>query len=338
MFACFGSSFAGNPDRQGEAGAYELLLTPWARSAGLHTLNTSMVGGVEAMRLNIAGLSRISKTEVLISHTRLFEGTEMKMNSLGISQRMGKSGAIGLTLTALDFGDVPITTETSPEGTGGTYSPSFFHLGIGYANTFANKVSVGILLRGISESIADVSAFGFAVDAGVQYVTGENDNFKFGISLRNVGSPMTFGGQGLSFRTENSGSAVNYQLTVDQRAARFELPSVLNIGASYDILPGTRHRFTLLGNFTANSFSRDQIGGGMEYALNEMFMVRAAYRYDLGSSANDVDRNVYSGLSAGVSIDVPLKKESTSRFGVDYAYRATNPFDGTHNITIRYSM
>ena len=27
---------AGNPDRQGEAGAYELLMNPWARSAGLH--------------------------------------------------------------------------------------------------------------------------------------------------------------------------------------------------------------------------------------------------------------------------------------------------------------
>ena len=150
MVLFYGLNYAGNPDRQGEAGAYELLLTPWARSAGLHTLNTSMVAGVEAMRLNIAGLSRISKTEVLISHTRLFEGTDMKLNSIGISQRMGKSGAFGLTLTAMDFGDVPITTELSPEGTGGTYSPSFFHLGIAYANTFANKVSVGILFRGVS--------------------------------------------------------------------------------------------------------------------------------------------------------------------------------------------
>ena len=44
---------AGNPDRQGEAGAYELLLNPWARSAGLHTISTSMIKGVESMRLNV---------------------------------------------------------------------------------------------------------------------------------------------------------------------------------------------------------------------------------------------------------------------------------------------
>ena len=46
---------AGNPDRQGEAGAYELLMNPWARSAGLHTMTTSMIMGVEALRLNPAG-------------------------------------------------------------------------------------------------------------------------------------------------------------------------------------------------------------------------------------------------------------------------------------------
>ena len=63
---------AGNPDRQGEAGGYELLLNPWARSAGLHALNTSFVYGVEAMQINIAVLSRINKNEFIISHTRLF--------------------------------------------------------------------------------------------------------------------------------------------------------------------------------------------------------------------------------------------------------------------------
>ena len=59
-----GQSIAGNPDRQGEAGAYELLMNPWARSAGLHTMNTSCIQGVESLRLNVAGLSRINQFEV----------------------------------------------------------------------------------------------------------------------------------------------------------------------------------------------------------------------------------------------------------------------------------
>ncbi len=41
--AIVGTALAGNPDRQGEAGAYELLMNPWAKSAGLHTMTTANV-------------------------------------------------------------------------------------------------------------------------------------------------------------------------------------------------------------------------------------------------------------------------------------------------------
>ena len=327
---------AGNPDRQGEAGAYELLLNPWARSAGLHTMTTSMITGVEATRLNVAGLARLNKSELVIGHTILFDGTGMSLNSIGFAQRIGEAGVFGLTLTSMDFGDIAITTDAVPEGTGATYSPSFFHMGVSYAHMFENKVSVGILMCGISESIADLNAFGFALDAGVQYVTGAEDNFKFGIALRNVGTPMRFGGEGLSFQTPNPNSDVNYQLTVNQRAAKFELPSVLNLGVSYDFLFGPRHRLTILGNFTANSFSRDQVGGGAEYAFNEMFMVRAGYKYELGQTA--LQESVYTGLAAGVTLEVPMKKQSTNRFAVDYAYQSTSPFSGTHNFSLRYKI
>lgn len=329
---------AGNPDRQGEAGAYELLMNPWARSSGLHTLNTSFIRGVEAMRLNVAGMSRIDKTELLVGHTWYLEGTGIALNAFGFSTRVGESGAMGISIMAVDFGDIEVTTTDLPEGTGATYSPNFFNLGFAYANTFENKVSVGFVLRGVSESTADLSAFGLAVDAGVQYVTGVQDNFKFGISIRNVGSPMRFGGEGLSFQGDNPGSQGSYTLTYDQRSAKFELPSVLNIGLSYDFLLNTKNRITPVGNFTSNSFSRDQIGAGLEYSFREMFFLRGGYRYDLGITSDAADKNVYSGISAGASIEVPLSKEGSNRFGIDYAFRATNPFNGTHNISIRFSL
>jgi len=340
-FLCFSTNVeAGNPDRQGEAGGYELLMNPWARSAGLHTMSTSMIMGVEALRLNPAGLSRITgNTEVLIGHARYLEPTDIKMNAFGIGQKVGKNGTFGLSIMSLDIGEIEVTTTDQPEGTGATFSPNFFHLGLSYAHMFENKISVGITFRAISESISDVSAFGFALDAGVQYVTGPKDNFKFGISLRNIGSRMSFGGQGLSFPTENPDGTLSYDITVNQRSAQFELPSALNIGMSYDFNLDTDNRFTLLGNFTANSFARDQLGAGVEYALKENFMLRAAYKVEVGLSAEtDFEQSVYSGLSAGATLEVPTKKDGDSRFGIDYAYRATAPFNGTHNISVRITL
>jgi len=151
-------AYAGNPDRQGEAGAGELLFNPWARSAGLHSMTTSSVRGVEAMRLNIAGLSRIENTELLIGNTRLYEGTDIKLNSVGFAQKLGESSAFGLSLVSVDFGDIPVTTTAQPEGTGGTFSPGFFHFGLGYSYTYENKISVGLLFRGISEGLSNLSA------------------------------------------------------------------------------------------------------------------------------------------------------------------------------------
>lgn len=338
LLCCLGvhSVQAGNPDRQGEAGAYELLMNPWARSAGLHTMTTANVKGVEALRLNVAGLSRINKTEVNIGHARYLEGADIRLNAFGVAQRVGAAGAFGFSVMSVDFGDIPETTVAQPEGTGTTFSPRFFNIGVGYSHTFSNKISVGATFRVVSEGIADVAAMAFAVDAGVQYVAGEEENFKFGISLRNIGSRMTYRGEGLSVQAPTSNNA-NYELTFTQRGASFELPSLLNIGLAYDfLLP--KHRLTIVGNFTANSFSQDQIGGGLEYALNEMFMLRAAYKYEFGSG-NEVEAPIYSGLSAGASVLVPLSKEKKdTQLEIDYAYRSTKIWNGTHNIGVKISI
>jgi len=336
LFLSLGCSvaFAGNPDRQGEAGAAELLLNPWARSAGLHSMSTPSVSGVEAMRINIAGLSRINKGELQVANTRLYEGSTIGMNALGFATKVGKSGAFGLSLVAMDFGEVVVTTTDQPEGTGGTFSPSFFNIGLGYSYTYENKISVGVLVRAISESMPDVTAGGFAIDAGVQYVSGDRDEFKLGIALRNIGTPMEFGGEGLSFRTEAPGSSPEYQITSNQRAEDFELPSLLNIGMSYDFYFGETNFLRTLVNFTSNAFARDDFGVGAEFSFRDLVVIRGAYKIALDSGAG-VEDNLYTGLAGGISIDVPLKRADNRIVGIDYAYRATNPFRGSHNFSLR---
>jgi hypothetical protein len=340
ILLCIASTVtAGNPDRQGEAGAHELLINPWARSAGLHTLNTSSIQGVEAMRLNVAGLSRLVKGEFAVSNCRLYEGSGLSMNALGFGTKLGKNGALGIVLESMSFGKIPVTTVNSPEGTGETFSPNFFHLGLGYSYMYDNKISVGILFRAISESISTVSAFGFAIDAGVQYVTGPQENFKLGISLRNTGSPMIFGGQGLATQNGNIDPAggTQYNLTYDLRAEDFELPSMLNIGASYDTYFNVEKRdfVRIMGNFTSNAFSKDQIGVGAELFFHDRIILRGGYKVNYGKSTSTVGDELYTGFAGGMSVIIPTKKASQNGFGIDYAYRTTNPFKGTHNLSLR---
>lgn len=119
-----GSAIAGNPDRQGEAGPGESTRsTPGHAVSALHSLNTSSISGTEAMYLNVAGLSRIKKTQIYLSHTRYI--ADINMNALSFGQRVGSSGgAFGISLVAMDLGEFISTTEDIPGGTGASFSPS----------------------------------------------------------------------------------------------------------------------------------------------------------------------------------------------------------------------
>lgn len=343
------AAFAGNPDRQGEAGAYELLLNPWARSAGLNGLVVSSITGVEAMRFNPAGIGRqYSNTEVIVSHTQYMVGTGLSMTAAGLGQKIGKNGAIGLTLMAMNFGDIPLTTTNQPLGIT-TFSPSFFNIGIGYSHIFRDKegnekISVGLAVRVVSETLTNATATGVAFDAGVQYVTGKNKQIKFGLALRNIGTKMKFQGDGLAF----VGVAPNgtTPLTVEERVAAFELPSLLHIGASYDFwFPGETdsrvgktNRLSINAMFTANSFARDQYGLGLEYAFREMLMLRAAFRYeglmfDTGNAGT-----ISNGFTAGMSVQIPFKKGSSRKIAFDYGFELTKEFAGSHAFSLRIGI
>jgi hypothetical protein len=66
-------------------------------------------------------------------------------------------------------------------------------------------------------------------------------------------------------------------------------------------------------------------------------VLRAAYKVDMGST--DVETSsLYTGFAGGASVEVPITKGGANNLGIDYAYRATNPFKGTHNFTLRFSF
>ena len=158
---------AGNPDRAGQAGATELLINPWARSSGWGGANSGSIQGLESQFLNVAGTAFTKKTEVLFSHTNFLQGSGISLNAFGLTQKMGESGVLGISLVSMSFGDVAITTNDQPEPSLGTYSPQYINLGISYAKTFSNAISGGFTLRIIDESISNLNASGVALDAKV---------------------------------------------------------------------------------------------------------------------------------------------------------------------------
>jgi len=346
--ATSGMILAGNNERAGQAGASELLINPWSRSSGMGNSGTAFVRGLEALNLNVAGLSGVRKLEINYSHRNWLNHADVDINSFGLASHVGESGVFALSFTAMSFGDIVRTTVAEPEGGQGTYSPLYFNLAIAYAKQFSDRISGGLTFRVIHEEISNVQANGMALDAGVNYTTGINDEIKFGIALMNVGPAMTYRGSGLTTTGEipESGSPI----TQEQRSQRFELPSLLNIGLSYDYLinkvedstnRGLRaiHRITGAFNFRSNSFVPDWYGFGAEYAYKEMFMARFGYVIEGESGISDLGSNAASGLSAGASVEYPMsKKKNSGTIAIDFSWQDTDNFGGISSIGLRLNL
>jgi len=325
--------YAGNKDRSGQAGATELLINPWARSSGWGNVSTANVKGLESMFINVAGLAFSNRTDILFSHTTYLKGSGINMFAFGFAQRIGDAGVIGMSVVSMSFGEIDVTTPDSPEGGIGTYKPSLMNIAIAYSKAFSNSIYGGITIKIISESIADASAQGIAIDAGIQYVTGDMEQIRFGIALKNIGPRMKFSGDGLlqsAFLPEESNA-----FSMSMPSESFELPTALDIGAAYDIYMGDYNRLTLAFNFRSNSFGKDQFIGGIEYALKTYLMLRVGYTYEDGITKKEDRTTVFTGPSAGVTVSVPTNKEKGSSIDIDYSYRATDPFSGTHSIGAR---
>lgn len=367
---------AGNRDRSGQAGASHLLIDPWARTNGMANAGVAEIRGLESVYSNVAGLTYVKKTDFAFNRTQYLVGSNcgININALAFAQHLGKTrdfGTLALSFSAMGFGNIQITTVNQPEGGLGTFSPSLSVIGIHYAKSFNNFIKGGVSLKIVNERIADLHATGFALDAGVQYIAGKFENFKIGVTLKNIGLPMSYKGDGLSYRGRINNTTVEQTLAV--RSAEYEMPSLLAIGISYDFLffggeyanmskaeleeegltrDDAAHRITLAGTFTANSYSRDIFALGLEYGFMNYFMIRAGYALENVTKRTETDEegnelntilfnndSFFAGPSVGATAVIPLKKGNTgSRIYIDYAYRFTNKWRGNHVMGIKVTL
>ncbi|MCQ2315872.1 MAG: PorV/PorQ family protein [Bacteroidales bacterium] len=328
-------AFAGNKDRSGQAGANELLINPWAASAGWSNAGMASVKGVDAMWGNVAGISFVNTMDIDFSYTNWLAGSDTKVVSFGAIVRISESMVLGLNVMSMNFGEIERTTTENPDGGIGTFEPSMMNINVALAKSFSNSIHGGFLVKVISESIADMKVSGVAFDAGIQYVTGITDNIHFGITLKNIGPTMKYSGDGLKMSAIFEG--MTSSLTVNIPTDEFELPTQLCIAAAYDFNFKNNSRLSLAVNFNSNSFSKDQFIAGVEGSFRDILILRGGYAFEKGifDDIEDMEcTNVHKGLSLGASVQAPLNDKGL-KVCIDYAYRNTAHWDGIHSVGAR---
>lgn len=329
---------AGTGRRRGTAGATELLIPVGSRGTALGGTYASGITGIDAMYWNPAGIAASGRSaELMVSHLTYL--ADIDVNYVATYANFSGLGALGLSFKTLSFGDIPVTTELSADGTGETFSPNFITVGLSYSRQMTDRILVGTTAKLISEKILRTSATGLAFDFGIQYRT--TAGWKLGIALRNLGPNMRFGGPDLEYITQipgtEPGSRPENLRTV---ISPFELPTTLEIGVAFDWSPMEDNSLTFMGTFQNNNFSLDEYKAGIEYSYKKMVFLRGsfalAYHAEDGEFVSSEADNFLFGPAFGGGINYDVT--STLNVSVDYAYRPAELFDANQWLSLTMSF
>lgn len=333
-----GTLFAGGGKRNGTAGATELLIPVGAR--GISMAGASIIGtrGIESLYWNPANLPGSQNgTNVIFSHMNYFADIAVEYGA--VSTAIEGIGSLALSVKSLSLGEINITTNDFPDGTGSIIKPSITVLGLTYATMLSDRVSVGLTGNFVSERMDRVAANGLAFNIGITYNNLANiDGLSFAVVLKNLGFPMKYEGTGLNVLVNGKNSEVTSGTDLLNRqdpisvykvdAAEFELPSSIELGFGY------AKKFGMIGVqanalYKNDNFYNDEVKLGAEVEFNNLLYVRGGYIVLPEGEGNY--ENVYNGIHAGFGIKYDI---GGAVINLDYAYREMKYWDANNIVTI----
>ncbi len=325
------SAFAGNTNRTGTAGAQELLIPTGASGIALAGSDVAFVSGPDAIFWNPAGLARGGfGTEASFSHESYLAGIGIDYGA--VAATFGTVGTFAASFKSIAFGNIPVTTEDNPDGTGATYSPTFMTAALTYSKILSDRISVGANFNFVNETIMSTTASGFALDAGVQYNGLIIPELKLGVAIKNLGPNMTFSGSNLLRQGTTVGDIRGTQW-YDVQAASFELPSQMDVALAYDKKLGETNDVTVYGTFENNNYSSDVYKFGLQYSFNNMLFLRGGYNYAPNAPKDQTGQTseIYD-YTFGAGINYNLGELN---FTLDYAYEHVLLLTSINVFTVR---
>jgi hypothetical protein len=286
---------------------------------------SSVSNDASAMYWNPGGLAMVNQFQAFVSYTQLF--ADINVDYFGLAIPLGDIGTFGVNVTALAMGDMKVTTENYPDGTGETFSAGSYAFGLSYGRYITEDFIVGVNVKYIREDIFNSSASGFGVDIGTIFNT-PFYGIRFASSISNYGSKMKMEGEDLLIRHDANPNAAGNNGNVDAfySTDQFELPLKLQIGISRDFTFLENNRFTIAIDGIHPNDNAQYVNAGGELALlNEMFFLRGGYKTLFLKDSEE-------GLTLGVGVN--YTGLDFFSIAVDYAFQKFQHLGNTHSFAI----
>ena len=287
-------------EKVGTVGCQFLEIGAGPRGVGMGEAMVAATEGVESIYWNPAGLRSIDGPTAIFTYgtwpadiSHQFAAVAMRDPVIG--------GITALSITSLQMDPMWVRTADTPEGeddegVGVQFQAGDIAIGVTYAREFTDKFAAGGTLKWIHSTLADLEvldvdglddyrATGFVGDFGTHYKTGFH-SLQIGLMIQNMGPEIIY---------------------IEEPVP---MPATFKFGLAMNVLETPGQTVKVAVEFRHPSDSAEKINVGAEYALDDMYFVRAGYKMGYDEES----------FTAGGGARVPLG--SLARLGVDVSYAA----------------
>jgi hypothetical protein len=313
----------GATTKVGTSAAQFLKIGAGCRAAALGGAYVAIADDAAALYWNPAGLARLDHNEVLLMHADWLAETNYNFGGVAIS--FG-GNALGVFVTALNYGQWEVTTIDEPEGTGEIMDAGDFALGATYARSLTDRFSFGFNVKYIRQDIWHMNAQSFALDVGTLYITRFND-MRIAMSMSNFGTKMKMEGKDARVFHDIDPGLTGHNEAIDAylETESWDLPLNFRVGLAMDVLSGDPIRWTVAIDALHPNDNTEAVNFGSELMYDDFIALRGGYTA-VGREDSE------EGLTFGGGVRYPLSLGTAVK--IDYAYSDWGRLEYVH----RFSM
>ncbi len=322
--------FDTDANKRGSAAAAMLGIGIGARAEALGGAFVAIADDPSALYWNPAGIVQLNSLSVLVTKANWLVETDFSALDFVIPINSMNS-AIGLHLAILDYGDNPVRTVFRPEGTGETYSASDFVVGLYWAMSITDRVSVSLGLKYFQETIWHVKGSALAADLSILFQTPWK-GLKLGGTISNLGPEFGLAGRDLTNVEDVDGRKPIYfnndNVPINIATETYPLPLLFRFGIAYKWELNESNSITIASNLNHPSNNVESVDAGLEARIFNSFFLRGGYQ----SMFTDYSAN---GLTLGAGINYKIL--DVMSIIVDYSWSDWGVLNSVHRISIGVS-
>jgi len=300
-----------------------LMIEPSARTAAMGNAGVTMFEELQSAYYNPGAIGRFSANGVQFTHSPWL--ADITYDYAAAAVTLGEFGNLFASVTALNSGEIAVTTIVNEHGTGEMYTVADVAFGLGYGRQISERFSVGVQATYLQETIWHSAASAFAISIGTVYQISEH-GLRIGASLANFGTRAKFDGRDLriQYNQDPTIHGANGALPAELFTDDFPLPVLFRVGIGLPLLVGDDHRVYLAADAFHPSDNTESMSVGAEWGFRNTLFLRGGYQ-----SLFQQDSEVGLTLGAGVQYET-----DAYRVNFDYGWADHGRLEKTHRLTL----